>query len=614
MRALLLSSVALLALAASAGCTQGRSSGGDGGVRADTGTGGCTTEGEILCMGNVATRCVGGTPVTVATCTADQVCAPGLGCAACVPGQLSCDGNTPALCRPDGSGTDLQGVCAADQMCRNGSCVDACALAEVDRSNVGCEYWAVDLDNEYAETLLGVNDAAGAQFAVAVANPNDRDVLVQVERNTAPLGSAPTPQVVFAGMVGPRSVLEIQLDPREVDGSTMRDDGPGTFVSPNAYRISTNFPVVAYQFNPIIQQFSNDASLLIPTTGLDTFYRVLGWPTANPIAPFPMPGLPDHSYVTIVGVTEATEVTVTLGGAIVAGGGVPATAAGGTVTYTLGPYDVLNLESDGIPGDMSGTTVSSTAPVVVFTGGERGIAPYGEGSVPDPPGGWPDNVCCTDHLEEQVFPTSAWGRDFVLTHSPQRSDTSWVEPDIYRVMADRETTTITTNLGGDFATITLAPGEWRELYAQRSFVMRADHPIQIEQILVSQQFMPSYRPNAGGDPSMLLFPPYQQYRNLYAFLAPSTWAENYVVFSAPVGTVTLLDGRDIRGTEFESLCTYEDAGDLDGVVYQAITCPVDPGSHVVEGDIPVGIMIYGYYNVGSYGYAGGSDLERINVF
>ncbi len=611
MRALVLASFALIA--AGAGCTQGPA-GHDSGVRTDSGLEDCSMEGEIVCLGNVAQQCVGGTRVTLATCTDGLRCAPGIGCAQCVPGEMDCDGQTVVLCRPDGSGADPVNTCPADQQCRSGSCVDACALAEVDRSTIGCEYWAVDLDNEYAETLLGVNDAAGAQFAVAVANPNDHQVQVQVERNNAPLGSPPLPQVIFSGLVEPRSVLEIPLDPREVDGSTERDNGPGTFVSPNAYRITTNFPIVAYQFNPIVQQFSNDASLLIPTTGLDSFYRVLGWPTANPIAVFPMPGLPDHSYVTIVGVTEGTDVTVTLGGAIVGGGGIPATAAGGVVTYTLGPYDVLNLESDGIPGDMTGTTVQSTAPVVVFSGGERGIAPYDEGSIPDPPGGWPEDICCTDHLEEQVFPTSAWGQDFVLTHSPQRSDTAWVEPDIYRVMADREVTTITTNLPGEFATITLSPGEWRELWAQQSFVMRADHPIQIEQILVSQQFLPSYRPNAGGDPSMLLFPPYQQYRTRYAFLAPSTWMENYVVFSAPVGTITLLDGRDVRGTEFMSLCDYEDAGELDGRVYQAITCPVDPGSHVVEGDVHVGIMIYGYYNVGSYGYAGGSDLERINVF
>ena len=96
------------------------------------------------------------------------------------------------------------------------------------------------------------------------------------------------------------------------------------------------------------------------------------------------------------------------------------------------------------------------------------------------------------------------------------------------------------------------------------------------------------------------------------FLTPSTFSANYVVISMPVSTRVLLDGGDINGDEFMRLCTYELAGEIDGTNYQAVTCPVSEGGHLLEGDLPVGIMVYGYYNVGSYGYAGGSDLERIN--
>ncbi|MCZ7686773.1 MAG: IgGFc-binding protein [Sandaracinaceae bacterium] len=231
--------------------------------------------------------------------------------------------------------------------------------------------------------------------------------------------------------------------------------------------------------------------------------------------------------------------------------------------------------------------------------------------MPAPPGGIPENGCCTEHLEEQVFPTTAWGRDFVITRSPVRGRT-WREPDIYRVMADRARTTITTNLPGANASFTLEPGQWREFYAQDSFILRADQPISIQQILVSQGWVDDWRPDHGGDPSMLLFPPYQQYRETYVFLTPSTFSADYVVVSAPVGTQVLLDGRDINGDEFDPLCNYEMAGDIDGTTYQAITCPVSDGAHTVDATMPVGIMVYGYYSVGSYGYVGGSDLERIN--
>ena len=50
------------------------------------------------------------------------------------------------------------------------------------------------------------------------------------------------------------------------NGSYTKNSGSGTFVSPHGYHVVSTGPVVIYQFNPIIQQFSNDASTLIPTT------------------------------------------------------------------------------------------------------------------------------------------------------------------------------------------------------------------------------------------------------------------------------------------------------------------------------------------------------------
>jgi hypothetical protein len=78
------------------------------------------------------------------------------------------------------------------------------------------------------------------------------------------------------------------------------------------------------------------------------------------------------------------------------------------------------------------------------------------------------------------------------------------------------------------------------------------------------------------------------------------------------GTMVILDGMDVNGDEFRAICTYETVGDIDGTTYIAATCPVSGGAHRLESSLPSGIMVYGYYNVGSYGYAGGSNLTRIN--
>jgi len=538
----------------------------------------------------------------------------------CAPDRAFCDGNEIRECSADGMTSTPAGACPADEVCRSGVCVAACDAAREDRSNVGCEYWAVDLDNEFASGPLVSNDAAGQPFAVAIANPSDVTVHVVIEVNDALPGEEPRTSIVHEQDIAPEDLAEIQLPQREVDGSvTLRDDGPGTFLSSAAFRITTNYPVVAYQFNPIIQAFSNDASLLIPTSGLDTRHRVLGWPTANPIS-FDLPGLemegiPDHSFVTVVGVTPGTEVEVTLGGPIVGGGDVEAAEAGAVVQATLGPFDVLNLESDGIPGDLTGTVVTSTAPVAVFSGGERGIAPIDTEGVHAPPGGVAsENVCCTDHLEEQVFPTTSWGQDFVITRSPVRSDTSWAEPDLYRIMADRDGTRVTTTLPPPNDSFTLDANDWRGLSVQTDFILRADGPISIEQILVSQAWVGSWKAGHGGDPSMILFPPVEQYRDHYLFLVPSTFTANYVVVAMPAGTVVELDGRDVNADEFQALCVTNPVGEIDGVAYLSATCPVDGGTHRIDASVPVGITVYGYYSVGSYGYAGGANLTQINLF
>jgi len=573
----------------------------------DGGTGPCA-EGAISCRGREIFECHGGVPEPAGVCPPDLVCVDSYGCRMCSPGGRFCTGNAIHICNDAGDGSTEVEACGSGQACRSAVCINACDAAREDLSTVGCLYYAVDLDNEYEN---GLTMPASEQFSVVLANTSDLvTVAVIVRDSVAPVGSPPSEGTVGTYTIDPLSVLRIDLPQREVDGANpMAPAGVGTFISSNAYQIETNFPVVAYQFNPIIQSYSNDASLLIPVSGLDTHYRVLGWPTTNPFAILGFE--PDHSFVAIVGTALDTNVTVTLGGPIVAGGGIPATPAGGTVTVTLGPYEVLNLESDGAPGDLTGTVVVADKPVAVFSGGERGIAPYETEGIPTPPGGLPDDWCCTEHLEEQVFPTTTWGTNFVVTRSPVRGAT-WREPDVYRLMADKDATTITTNLPAPNDRFTLGSNEWVEFYAQDGFIMQADKPVSIEQILVSQGYVADWRPGHGGDPSMILFPPYEQYREDYVFLVPETFETNYVVVAMPSGTTVLLDGLDVNGDEFRALCTYELVGTLDGTEYTAATCPLAGGPHRVESSLPAGIMVYGYHNVGSYGYAGGANLTRIN--
>ena len=111
---------------------------------------------------------------------------------------------------------------------------------------------------------------------------------------------------------------------------------------------------------------------------------------------------------------------------------------------------------------------------------------------------------------------------------------------------------------------------------------------------------------------MILFPPFEQYEESYVFLAPDTFSTNYAVIAVPEGAIATLDQRDLTPTSPSNECEREDAGRIDGIRFTQITCPVDSGVHRVEATDPVGVMVYGYHSLGSYGYAGGSRLTRIN--
>jgi hypothetical protein len=527
------------------------------------------------------------------------------GMSGCQKGGNICVGNDVHACQDDGTaGAFVKSCDDTGEFCLGGTCSAGCDAAAGQASNVGCEFWAADLDNEYSQ----FNDAAGQPWGVVVSNFGDAPAIVTIEQNNAPLGSPLQLASVSTVSIAPGAVAELALPTRELDGSTMgKDEGPGTMVSSNAFRIRTSVPVVVYQFNTLKASFSNDASLLVPTNGLGTVHRVLGWPTANPIAIAipdapPIAGIPDHSYVTVIGTQAGTKVSVKLGGPIVAGGGVPAKMKGDTVEVTLGAFDVLNLESDGIPGDMTGTIVESSAPVAVFTGGERAIAPLSAGP-PEPPGYVSSNLCCTDHVEEQVFPVTSYGKTFVVTRSPIRSTGGYVEPDLLRFMGVAAPTTVTTSLPAPFDTFTLQPGEVKDAWTTTDFVAQATEPVAVAQILVSQGF--TNNPTDGGDPSLTVFPAVEQYRRDYLFNVPTTWSHNYVVIGAQVGAKITIDGKDAAG------CVVAPAGMLSGKSYEARRCLIGEGSHRMTGDSPFGIVVYGYASAGSYAFVGGANVRKI---
>ncbi|HEY8378016.1 MAG TPA: IgGFc-binding protein, partial [Nannocystis sp.] len=257
--------------------------------------------------------------------------------------------------------------------------------------------------------------------------------------------------------------------------------------------------------------------------------------------------------------------------------------------------------------DLSGTVVLSDKPVAVFSGVETTSAPGGVVDIPKYPG-WPeDGTCCLDHLEEQLFPVESVGKDYVLTRSPIRSTGGWAEPDVIRFVGAAEDTVVTTNLPPPFDIFSLKPGEVRTTWAQADVIATGTKPFMVAQLLISQEYVQG---NITGDPSLTVFPPVDQYRTQYRILTPEDdglwgWQTNYVVFATPPGNTITIDGVAPNN------CVITYAGNLNGVDYESRRCPVSAGVHHMKGDMPFGVIAYGYGPAGSYAFPGGADAEPI---
>lgn len=492
-------------------------------------------------------------------------------------------------------------------LCGNGECGTACELAADAPSNVGCEFWAVDLDNiDY----LG-NDPASAPWGVVLSNAGESQADVTIEINNAPAGQPAALAVVQQITVAANALEQVVLPTRELDCGVVPNDyaSPGTCLSSNAYRITSSMPIVVYQFNTFANTGTGDASLLLPTSALGRWHRIISWPPNHATLTFwPTTNEPllDRSYVTIVGTTADTQVKVRPSARLKGNAPIPGTDAGGEVVVTLGPFDVLNLETDEQgdqePGfvDLSGTVVESDKPVAVFSGVEQANSgSHVDVDLPEPPDG--AGACCNDHLEDQILPVESVGTKYVIARSPVRSIGPWKEPDILRFVGVAETAHVMTSLPAPYAEFTLEPGQVVTTWTQEDISVSSDTPLLVGQILVGNGWVDG---QGIGDPSLTVFAPVSQQRDDYVILAPASWDQTWVVISNAVGTSPLLDGSSTDA------CLKEGPVELDGVAYESRHCPLTEGVHKLTGDQPFGIVTYGYGAAGSYALVGGSNFAK----
>ena len=605
------------------------------------------TVGDTRCLPDNSSayqRCTIELEWTLDSCNAEESCQLGQ-CLpnGCLEGQTRCLSATElAICN---GGTWVSGG-QCDGACSQGICQSPeCAQASAERSYLGCEYITLELPN-----VMTYNSVVPT--AVVLTNPSStEEAFIQI---LGPNGEA-TPlvneQIVeVPDVMGLPPIYMNQTVRSEVrdannqviESSIMRADqinlppgGTGTFLLPAArwpdsgslvkqiaHRVISDLPIGAYQFSPYCCNFSfsNDASLLLPTSTLGKNYRFIGVPTlkGNPF-------IGDFNYPTnavIVATRDQTQVRFTLpeSDSIQAETQGRVTTERGAYVVTLNQQETLLLrggarESFGfemIPQpDLTGTFIESTEPIAVFSGHECSFYPF--------------NLGACDHLEEQLFPIETWGTEFLLVPPKERGNNSPTERIYWKILAQGDNATLQLSvpfsdleagapgaegvpdcaqlLNADGQSITLDARGFCEFSTRKAFALSSNQGITVMGIISGQESvgLGSGFGSHWGDPSIFLVPPARQARRDYAFLTPATYYSDFVTITFAEGTTLTLDGE---------VLDLSSALPIQGAPQKYIHVELDDGGHTLFGTAPFSIMVTAYDDFVSYAFTGGLNLSK----
>ncbi len=291
-----------------------------------------------------------------------------------------------------------------------------CDEARYTKSYIGCEFWPTVTANIVWDVF---------DFVAVVANAGETTANVEVRRGD---------NVIRTATVAPNGLQKIYLPwipvlkgPQMDSCTSASGMSASVYASRGAFQLTSDAPVAVYQFSALEYQgaggpagkdwgacpgnlscpsnfgpvgcfsFSNDASLLLPTTTLTGSYRFFG--------PHGLAGgvINIGSTLTVTATRPNTEVTLFTSGTstILAGGRVQAMGPNQQQKFKLDQAgDVAELVAGG-GLDLSGTLVMASEPVQVLAGVPCAQTPAG--------------VQACDHLEESVFPAETLGKHYVVT-------------------------------------------------------------------------------------------------------------------------------------------------------------------------------------------------------
>ncbi len=476
-----------------------------------------------------------------------------------------------------------------------------CAQAAESHSYVGCDFWPTVTPNVVGKYF---------DYAIVVSNAGDEPAGVVITRGSTEVARATiAPRALQKFFVPGVDALKQFTGLCDTDASSFAPMLDSRRVTDGAYHVTTTRPVTVFQFSPIeygprggpegrdwsacntrcifgCKSYSNDASLLLPSTSLTGNYRIMA-PRGQNTMDVHQPG-----YIAVTGLNDRTAVRFRLSAtaALTGANGIPSARAGETVDFRINRGEVVLLVGTNT-SDLSGSQLYADQPVQVISGAPCLYMPEDRGAC--------------DHLEETIPPAETLGARYFVTvpTNPRGRPISHV----VRLYGNHDETNLEYPSGRPAgAPGSLQAGQVVDLgLVTGNFEIRGSYEFGITSFLPGGGVLdPGHLVDGLGDPAQTNAQPVEQYRKRYVFLSPDDYDVSYADVIAPVGATITLDGMPVSAMPTS-------IGNNYNLLRVLLNNATNGGAHQLESDVPVGLQIVGYGFATSYSYPGGLNLLRV---
>ena len=396
----------------------------------------------------------------------------------------------------------------------------------------------------------------------------------------------------FSATVNGRSTYELGFDNSEylVQTPDQRDRGMLLRSDDGFSRLAV---MGTYTNDATAESFTVFPSSVLPS---DTYYVMSTFFFQPPTAMDEF-----YGFLLLTGTENSTNVTITPAQTVsipqdLRANGCPAMLEpGSSCTFILQELQTLFLRSE---QDPTGTKITSTKPLAVFSGHECANVPSGVGNC--------------EPLVEQIPPLLTWGRTFLVNSLAGRRTGEW-----YKVLAAEESTTVTVycvryedTSSYETFSIQLASSHAFFIEKNRTCSIKADKPVLLMLLAPNEYYAQNICRYDGA--FMALVPPVEQYS--YDYYLHTIHNSSYISITVPTeycpnALCQVVINETIISTGFLPIyCS------IDSVCGYALAYSLPLGTHRIRHEdptAPLGVISYTFSPTWGYGTVVGMQLNQV---